>query len=908
MERDKETQKCKIEMTSLELIKELFCPFCLKYPEYSINIESNKKVQLEHSCLKDKIVKYKILENNEIENIIKGKKCNYCRCKTYNVCLKCELNICEKCKKEHECDELLYEEGEKKTLVVLIIEKQYYCNNHLLIFSKFCPICKINLCNKCLIEHIHINSFKLFEDEKVLKNFEVSKYNGINETLNELIQIAKKFHLIYMNGVQNKKMTLSIIFNFHLIRKINDYVSNYSTKNPEKNSITIKNEIPKPDKKDHIDQYYGCYSFNINYEALISAVHLGNIHYYHKLLEIQEFYRSEDKLKEDPLYFLKNEYLSSLNSSIKEIKDNIYRITDIIEFGELKYYYFELIKESSNLKLIINMLELKIEELKKYIIDINYRNDYQLRRKVGNLMADKIIREFYNDLGTIKINEYLLSLSIENIEDKIKKASQIRQNEKRDEYLAVLKEKYNKALELLNKTTTNKLEIIKEENYNFNKIKEIDINIQFIPKNNEKNEVNKAIILNLFMYIRKELNYIMNDAIYNLTSKVNYILKEEMDKIQYGINKNKDNKIINNNNSIIIHNGKKLNKNDNNNSEKEDNNNLNQGENKIDKSCKHFFNNINCIKQIIGNPSKIFEDNDNDYFLDQFNDNKIINLSIDDFRKKLNDLDILYNINSEIQIDNVFDLFFEGNKSKIISQQKKYIGKKILDKELNDLNGLLKCSNDKILVNLKKTNKLFDRNLDMFERMQKETLNLINEMAEHFNVKDILNELKIKLPLEPIVVINKIGSSKKYNIELLEKYVFILYLCQYITLEESISYLEERKRKINDLQIQELLKKDQIKNNLINEMRNHIEENDKNYLLSDVWNKINTETKIIEDNDELNNKILLYVKNGNKEKFKEDLISLIEPKIKGINIGLKDPQNIFLKPFMKQNCLDSEDI
>jgi len=55
--------------------------------------------------------------------------------------------------------------------------------------------------------------------------------------------------------------------------------------------------------------------------------------------------------------------------------------------------------------------------------------------------------------------------------------------------------------------------------------------------------------------------------------------------------------------------------------------------------------------------------------------------------------------------------------------------------------------------------------------MKKEALNSINEMAEYFNVKDILNELNIKLPLDSIDVIKKLGSSKKYNIELLEKYV-----------------------------------------------------------------------------------------------------------------------------------------
>ena len=221
---------------------------------------------------------------------------------------------------------------------------------------------------------------------------------------------------------------------------------------------------------------------------------------------------------------------------------------------------------------------------------------------------------------------------------------------------------------------------------------------------------------------------------------------------------------------------------------------------------------------------------------------------------------------------------------------------------------LAKCQNNKILLIFKKINELFDRNLDLFETMKKETLNSINEVAEYFNVKNILNELNIKLPLDPIDVIKKLGSSKKYNIELLEKYVFIFHLCQYITLEESISYLEDKKKKVNELQILELIKKDEIKNNLINEMRNKIEENANNDLLSEVWNKINTKTKIIEDNDDFNNKILVYVKNTNKGKFKQDLIDLIEPKIKGIDMGINDPQNIFLKPFMRQNSLDSDDI
>ena len=79
-------------------------------------------------------------------------------------------------------------------------------------------------------------------------------------------------------------------------------------------------------------------------------------------------------------------------------------------------------------------------------------------------------------------------------------------------------------------------------------------------------------------------------------------------------------------------------------------------------------------------------------------------------------------------------------------------------------------------------------------------------------------------------------------------------------------------------------------------------------LLSEIWTDINKSTKIIDGNDEFNNKILNYVENNDKSKFQKDLVSLIKPDINAINMRLNDPQNIFLKPFMKQNGLDFQDI
>ena len=61
-----------------------------------------------------------------------------------------------------------------------------------------------------------------------------SKYNELNETFIELTKISKYFHLIYVDGFKNKKMTYNIIFNLHLIREINSYINKNINKNPKK--------------------------------------------------------------------------------------------------------------------------------------------------------------------------------------------------------------------------------------------------------------------------------------------------------------------------------------------------------------------------------------------------------------------------------------------------------------------------------------------------------------------------------------------------------------------------------------------------------------------------------------------------------------------------------------------------
>ena len=89
-------------------------------------------------------------------------------------------------------------------------------------------------------------------------------------------------------------------------------------------------------------------------------------------------------------------------------------------------------------------------------------------------------------------------------------------------------------------------------------------------------------------------------------------------------------------------------------------------------------------------------------------------------------------------------------------------------------------------------------------------------------------------------------------------------------------------------------------------MNNNLSISNEKNLYSEAWKKIRKTVKFIENNEELNELIKKYVQNNEKSEFKKDLKNLLGPVIKKINLDEKDPQNLFLKPFMKQNGLISD--
>ena len=145
----------------------------------------------------------------------------------------------------------------------------------------------------------------------------------------------------------------------------------------------------------------------------------------------------------------------------KQRLNEFLQLTHYKEYRDFSLILLELKQKYDQLQVAINDLELERKILKKFVITIDYRIDYELRREIRNI-ADKIIVLYHDKIDKINVIEYLLELSIEDIENKIVKIQKRPYNIKKMT-LEKLTEKNKNGLFLLNNFTNKKLGIIKSQ-------------------------------------------------------------------------------------------------------------------------------------------------------------------------------------------------------------------------------------------------------------------------------------------------------------------------------------------------------------------------------------------------------------------------------------------------------------
>ena len=162
-------------------------------------------------------------------------------------------------------------------------------------------------------------------------------------------------------------------------------------------------------------------------------------------------------------FFYKNCYFISLKSKIATLNNSLLNSKLIIDSNETNLILTSYIENTKYLGLKIELTNFSIEILGKYNFKMNYIVFFEKRKKIGNIISQKLLNKFYKNLVEIKQ---------------------------------------------------------KEEN--------IDNLFQFKTINNDKEEVDKAIICNLFFILKKKLDDEFTKNIHNFIISISSILKKEI--------------------------------------------------------------------------------------------------------------------------------------------------------------------------------------------------------------------------------------------------------------------------------------------------------------------------------------------------------------------------------------------
>ena len=407
----------------------IFCPTCFMFPEYYIKL-SNSSFSLVHKCAdnKEKEKPFDLPRRSFLHYL----KCAYCMNRCDNLCVKCKNLICNKCLKEH-CKRPYINRQNNELKIEDPVNSQFICSIHLFNYQFYCPICKINLCEKCKEEHYHMNCPSLIKTK-----LECPKQ--IESTNEQLSLLSESFYYCYNKSYLSNKMTLNILLNTNLANNIINYI-----KNPDAKIIEIKNNFWLGVKdKPFMCENNTASEFNKYYSVLLSKVNSGVIKYFHLLGDIEKM----NENLEEPLIF-KNCYYTSLKSNIGDLKNLLYSLKLILDSNATNLMLTEYIKETNYLKLKIEVSNFCLELLKNSSIKMNYKLDFEMRRKMGNVIGQLLLKNFHENLVEIKPTERLIALSSEKIKEKIIKNKSSPKKNKNNSDLLNLKTKYKSSMDML---------------------------------------------------------------------------------------------------------------------------------------------------------------------------------------------------------------------------------------------------------------------------------------------------------------------------------------------------------------------------------------------------------------------------------------------------------------------------
>ena len=863
----------------------LFCQDCLQIPKYKIKIDKNKTIFLSHTC--NKLKKTKQFNSEEKISFRSNGKCVCCKKQCNSICIDCNQYICHECGKSHIPEEnveipqisiLMEKEKEKsRQHIWQFYDIQCVCTTHFIQYEFCCFFCGENLCCYCKNYHTHINCCPLYEYS--IKNEELicSKSDELVKNLKDLSKIFKE---CYLYSLKNKKMTFNILSNYLLIKEIKNFLVEYSKDKIKDDEISISN---KPIKKEDIDHYICKYfydkKFRKNYEALISSVNNGNYESYVKMETIKQFYKNLNRYNENYEWDETNFY-NSLKLSIETFKMQYYRIHQIVSSLNKEIYSNYSKKRFDDMNLILKVYDTDIKLLKKINLNLLYKFDYQLRRKIGNLIGELIITNYSNLLDPIKETNYIINESLEQIRKNISQIKNIKGEEKKiNNYKNELYQIYHSLLEKSTKKTDQEKENIEKQSDDkiMNLLEENEPLITFHQMDDTKNNVNEAILLNLFFKLRKSFGGIFNPSIHNKTELVNAQIKEDIEKIKNS--DNKDNEIQ----------GKEKNM-----------KNISFATSSVEtqnRLCNSYFKGINRLKNILKiDDNKMIQKNEGIFkLLEPTTFSKYTESNINEFKAQVENLFKDFQFNKESNIKAASNLLFKGDILDIISEKPNYKNLDNFKKSKEHFDS--ESAKKDLLKDLVKIDPLLDKDIKSLETLKTYTHLLIKQFEKFLEKKD---EQKSD-NLDPELLLEQYTNIFWYGPNEVIKKTYMSYLINfYFYTNDCLNYLKELKRKYNDNDLIVSLEKNLEKIQLLEAFISSTDFEEKDYL-KEEWSELKKVDVFLEKNQFLNEKIKEYVTENDENQFLKDFNNINKIKDAKINLSKSDPQKLIIKAYFLKN-------
>ena len=847
-------------------LSKIFCPLCYQFPEYFIKFISSSNFRLVHECLEKKIIECNIDFEKDSEPFIFN--CFYCQKSCNDICIKCKYVMCQKCSKRHKKVPYPVSKKSKRFIesknnsVINIINSQFICNKHLFEYKFYCPICKINLCQNCKEEHFHINCPYLKNQKFIFKQMNEPS----NDCLKKLFKLSKLFYDCYNINASKNQMTLNVLLNTNLADNILSFIQNNSVDKGKEIKNNYLNDI---DEKLFLCNEYGSLKFEQNYFDLLIQANTGNINAYNILNGIIEKYERDYKSNIYNKFVLRQTYLSSLNFQGDSLINEINFASDKTNLSETNIILANCLKMINDLKLKNEFLEFCLQLVKMISLKMNYKLDSELRRKIGNIISTIMLKNFNKNLDPIPKSKKLLLYTNEYFKIKVDQNTPTKTNKNiklKDEGFESLKSKYKLIINMMRDEIKDELINIEKDGSKLFEKEKVKID-SFKNLNEQQEEIDKAIICNLFFTIKWKIGDEFNQQIHNVTHSIDSLLVNEINALENNIQKeisidDEETQEENSDKSI---------------SEIEDDEVENKNKVKIKSIfCPKKFQFLELLNSIRVEKNKVEMF---DSILGSDDDDQIINSTFDDFINLLKDIKKIYYISSNISIEDSLNLYLDGKKGAILKTDK--FTKKIQNiiKKINKISKNNKHEIEKISKFAEKIKKELETNLTFLSYIMDTILEDLEKLWNRFDIKNLFEKYQIEIPLNPLEEIYILKRMRKDKNG--EEIYFLVLALSYFFINPKLKEIQRLKNDFQQIDFNEISKHNIFKREIIKKLKENISYFNEDSLISNVWEKF-VENETFVENKKMNELMWNYINNNSQEDFKLDLINLIKPYYKGI--------------------------